>query len=62
MPTPRATVLDQAKFDGCSVARSLRPMRSLSMLALRVPAPAPALVNLSEPANIELDATVAYTD
>jgi hypothetical protein len=32
------------------------------MLALRVPAPAPALVNLSEPANIELDATVAYTD
>lgn len=32
------------------------------VLALRVPAPAPALVNLSELANIELDATVAYTD
>ncbi|KAK4096097.1 hypothetical protein N658DRAFT_56550 [Parathielavia hyrcaniae] len=30
MQTPRATVLDQAKFDGCTVGRSLRPRRSLS--------------------------------
>lgn len=32
------------------------------VFALRVPAPAPALVNLSELANIELDTTVAHTD
>jgi hypothetical protein len=36
--------------------------RRPGVLALRIPAPAPALVNLSELANIELDATVGHRD
>ncbi|KAK4233948.1 hypothetical protein C8A03DRAFT_19066 [Achaetomium macrosporum] len=71
MQTPRATILDQPNSTAAprATCRSHRPGRSFSnvatwtrrpgVLALRVPAP--ALVNLSELVNAELDATVAHT-